>query len=329
MSKVMRQVVPWPCLAAIASVMFLAALAAGIAGCNKQAVQQVQAQEQSQGKRYHLVGKIVQVQSDQDTLVIDGQDIPGFMGAMTMPYRVRAHADLAGLGAGDEITADVVVGDSGTFLENIVVTKKAAGGTTKPSSEEQHQPQPGDKVPDFALVNQDGKQIRLSSFKGHPLLVTFIYTRCPFPDYCPLVSQNFAKIYAATKADPALGPSLRLLTISFDTAFDSPKILRQYASTFDKTTGGTSFARWEFAVIPPKDVKVVTDYFGLYYSEQQPGQIVHSMSTSVITPQGTIYKWYDDSDWQPADLIADANKTIQASSAGTAPAPAIAQVPKG
>lgn len=125
MSKVMRQLASRPCLAAIASVMFLAALATGIAGCNKTGTQQQdQAQAQSPGKRYHLVGKIVQVQSDQDTLVIDGQDIPGFMGAMTMPYRVRAHADLAGLGAGDEITADVVVGDSGTFLENIVVTKK-------------------------------------------------------------------------------------------------------------------------------------------------------------------------------------------------------------
>jgi protein SCO1/2 len=276
------------------------------------------------------VGKIVQVQSDANTLVIDGQDIPGFMAAMTMPYPVHVHADLAGLSAGDEITADVVVGDNGAYLENIVVTKKASGseGTGKPSSD-LHQPQPGDKVPDFALVNQDGKQIHLSSFKGHPLLVTFIYTRCPFPDYCPLVSQNFAKVYANTKSDPTLGSKLRLLTISFDTAFDTPKILRKYAATFDKTTGGEPYARWEFAVIPPKELKTVTDYFGLYFSENQPGQIVHSMSTSVITPQGTIYKWYDDNDWQPADLIADATKALQEDNAGASPAPVAAQVPKG
>jgi protein SCO1/2 len=323
----------------MASLIFFAAIATGIAGCNKQATQQAtqlatqqqgQPQAQSQGKRYHLVGKIVQVQSDQNTLVIDGQDIPGFMAAMTMPYPVRVHADLAGLAAGDEITADVVVGDNGAYLENIVVTKKAAGsGAAGQPSSDLHQPQPGDKVPDFTLVDQDGKQIHMSSFKGHPLLVTFVYTRCPFPDYCPLVSQNFAKIYATTKMDPALGSSLRLLTISFDTAFDTPKVLRQYAATFNKATGGTSFARWEFAVIPPKELKVVTDYFGLYYSEDQPGPIVHSMSTSVITPQGTIYKWYDDNDWQPADLIGDATKAMQESSAVTAPAPAAAQVPKG
>jgi protein SCO1/2 len=331
MSQVSHHPVPRPRRIALSFLIFLAALATGIAGCNKQAAQQQpQAQTESQGKRYHLVGKIVQVQSDQNTLVIDGQDIPGFMAAMTMPYPVHAHADLAGLGAGDEITADVVVGDGGAYLENIVVTKKATGGggAGKPSSD-LHRPQPGDKVPDFALVNQDGKQIHLSSFKGHPLLVTFIYTRCPFQDYCPLVSQNFAKIYATTKMDPALGSSLRLLTISFDTAFDTPKILRQYAATFDKTTGGNPFARWEFAVIPRKDLKTVTDYFGFYYSEEQPGQVVHSMSTSVITPQGTIYKFYDDNDWQPAELIADATKAMKESNAANAPAPASAQVPKG
>ena len=152
--------------------------------------------------------------------------------------------------------------------------------------------------------------------------MTFIYTRCPFPDYCPLVSQNFAKIYADTKSNPALGSQLRLLTISFDTAFDTPKILREYAATFSKTTGGISFARWEFAVIPPKELKTVTDYFGLYYSGD-PGRIVHSMSTSVISPQGTIYKWYDDNNWQPADLIADATKVLQEGNAGAAGAPGL------
>ena len=142
-------------------------------------------QQHRKSKRYHLVGKIVQVQSDTNTLVIDGQDIPGFMAAMTMPYPVHAHADLAGLDAGDEITADVVVTSNGAYLENIVVTKKAPATSSAQPSTDLHQPQPGDKVPDFALVNQDGKQIRLSSFKGHPLLVTFIYTRCPFPGLLP------------------------------------------------------------------------------------------------------------------------------------------------
>lgn len=316
-------------LTGIVLAICLASLGAVLAGCNKQSAQQQSPSQPSDEKRYHLVGKIVQVQSDTNTLVIDGQDIPGFMAAMTMPYPVHAHADLAGLNAGDEITADVVVTGNGAYLEKIVVTKKAPATTGTQPSTDLHQPQPGDKVPDFVLVNQDGRQIHLSSFKGHPLLITFIYTRCPFPDFCPLVSQNFAKIYAETKSNPALGAKLRLLTISFDTAFDTPKILRDYAATFKKETGGAPFARWEFAVIPPKELKTVTDYFDLFYSGE-PGQFVHSMSTTVITPQGTVYKWYGDNDWQPSDLIGDlAQAASQQGNAATPAAPTAAAVPKG
>jgi protein SCO1 len=312
--------------------IFLAALGIGLAGCKQQPAQEQSSpqasQQPSDEKRYHLVGKIVQVQSDTNTLVIDGQDIPGFMAAMTMPYPVHAHADLAGLNAGDEITADVVVTTNGAYLEKIVVTKKAPATSNTQLSPDLHQPQVGDKVPDFTLVNQDGKQIRLSSFKGHPLLITFIYTRCPFPDFCPLVSQNFAKIYADTKSSPALGSKLRLLTISFDTAFDTPKVLRDYAATFKKQTGGAPFARWEFAVIPPKELKTVTDYFDFFYSGD-PGQFVHSMSTTVITPQGTIYKWYGDNDWQPADLITDLANAQREGNAAAPPARTSASIPKG
>lgn len=318
------------CLSWIALVIFLTSLGVVLTGCNKQSAQQQS--QPSDEKRYHLVGKIVQVQSDTNTLVIDGQDIPGFMAAMTMPYPVHTHGDLAGLNAGDEITADVVVTGNGAYLDRIVVTKKApvtSGGSSGQPSTGLHQPQPGDKIPDFVLVNQDGKRIHLSSFRGHPLAITFIYTRCPFPDFCPLVSQNFAKIYADTKSNPALGAKLRLLTISFDTAFDTPKVLRDYAATFEKETGGPPFARWEFAVIPPKELKTVTDYFDMFFSGQ-PGQFVHSMSTTVITPQGTVYKWYGDNDWQPADLIADlAQAALQQGNPAAPVAPTAAAVPKG
>ena len=143
-----------------ACIALLAILSIVAGGCNKQADQT------SQEKRYHLVGKIVEVQSASNTLVVDSQEIPGFMAAMTMPYPVHYHADLAGLAEGDEITADIVVATDGAYLEKIVVTKKAApNGGGQPSSD-LRQPQPGDKVPDFVLVNQDGKQIHLSSIQG-------------------------------------------------------------------------------------------------------------------------------------------------------------------
>jgi len=294
------------CKAGITLVASLAALVAVVAGCKKS--EQPPAQEQA--KRYHLVGKVVSIDQQQATLNVDGQEIPGFMAAMTMPYPVRDAKSLSSLNPGDEITADVVVTNDGAYLENIVVTKKAPPGAAKPSGAS-HEPQPGEKVPDFALVDQDGKRIHLSAFRGGVLLVTFIYTRCPFPDFCPLVSKNFARIYAQLRKDPALGSQkIRLLSISFDPGYDSPAVLKKYARTFDPTTGGAPFDRWEFAVVPARHLPAVADFFGLYYNVSGD-QIVHSLSTTVINPDGTVYKWYEDNDWKPSDLIEDAQQSLQ------------------
>jgi protein SCO1 len=280
----------------------LAAIALVPVACSKKA-----APPRAQEKRYQLVGKVVSIDKDQASVMVDGKEIVGFMDAMTMAYPIRDAKALAALGPGDEITADVVVAADGAYLENIVVTKKGDGkgpsGTSNP-------PKAGDKVPDFAMLNQDDKRIRFRDYQGDVLLVTFIYTRCPFPDYCPLVSRNFSKIYAALRENPSLGPKIRLLSVSFDPDHDTPAVLRQYADTFRATTGGTPFARWQFAVVPPKELTNVANFFGLYFSVQGD-QIVHSMSTTVISPDGTVYKWYQDNDWMPADLIEDATQALQ------------------
>jgi protein SCO1/2 len=270
----------------------------------------------SPGKRYHLTGKVLSVAKEEGSATVDADDIPGFMSAMAMPYPIPDQKALAGLSAGDKITADVVMtGDGKYHLENIVVTQKGDGTSQEaPPAENLHQPQPGEKVPDFALINQDGKTIHLDSFKGKVTLITFIYTRCPFADYCPLVSKNFAEIYAAVRANPALAPKVRLLSVSFDPAHDTPQVLRAYGSTFNATTGGNPFDRWEFATAPPKDLQKITQFFGVFYDPTQK-EIVHSLSTSVVSPQGTIYKWYSGNEWKASDLLDDASKALTAGSA--------------
>lgn len=295
---------------------------AALAGCSKPAqqstAQQSAPQQQPKNvKRYKLVGKIVSIDASQKTLNVDGQDIPGFMAAMVMPYPVLHASQLDGLEPGDEITADVVVNedDSSAHLENIVVTKKAG---SKPTSE-LHIPQAGDQVPDFVVVDQNNRRIHLRSFRGHVLLVTFVYTRCPFANYCPLVSHDFAEIYAETKKDPKLAKSVRLLTISFDPQHDTPTVLRKYGESFRQVTGTVPFDRWKFAVAPAKELPEMADFFGLSYSDDN-GKIVHSMSTTVIAPDGKVYKWYDGNDWQPSQLVADAAQALRQESSSNASA---------
>jgi len=286
-------------------VILIAALSASMAGCTRSAPSP--ASEQT--KRYHLVGRVVSIDPQQATLNVDGQEIPGFMAAMTMPYPVHDPKALSALHPGDEITADVVVTADGAYLENIVVTKKASSGASRPPGAS-HPPQRGEKVPDFAVIDQDGKRIRLSAFRGDVLVVTFIYTRCPFPDFCPLVSRNFAQVYAQLRSNPFIDArKVHLLTLSFDPNHDTPAVMKKYAHTFDQTTGGNPFDRWGFATVPLKQLPAVADFFGLYY-DFSGDQISHSLSTTVINPDGTVYKWYEDNDWKPADLIDDAEKSL-------------------
>ena len=286
-------------------VIFLAILLGvsgwAIGGCKIRPPEQAQ-----NARRYPLVGQIVSVSKDQNTLVVDGEAIPGFMDAMTMPYPVRDAHMLDGLAPGDEITAVVVVDNNGATLENIAVTKKG-GGTA--SEAVFHEPQPGDEVPNFTFIDENGRVIHLDSFHGHVLMVTFIYTRCPFATFCPLVSHHFADIYAATKKDPKLSSSVRLLTLSFDPTHDTPAVLRRYGESFRETTGGIPFDRWVFAAAPLKELPAVANFFGLTYSDHD-GTIVHSLSTTVITPDGKVYKWYDHNDWQPADLVTQATQLL-------------------
>jgi protein SCO1/2 len=271
----------------------------------------------SGGKRYHLTGKVLSVAKEEGSANVDADAIPGFMGAMAMPYPIPDEKALAGLSPGDEISADVVVtGDGKYHLENVVVTRKGDGVSeaAAPASN-LHEPQPGEKVPDFTLVNQDGKTIHLDSFKGKVTLITFIYTQCPFADYCPLVSKNFAQIYKAMRAKPELYAGVRLLSVSFDPAHDTPAVLRKYGSTFDATTGGNPFSRWEFATAPAKDLEKIAQFFGVFYDTSQK-VIVHSLSTSVISPQGTIYKWYSGNEWTPSDLLDDASQALNSAKPG-------------
>jgi len=283
--------------------LILAALAFVSAGCKSKPAES--------GPRFHLHGKIVSVSAKDGSATVDHDAIPDFMGAMTMPYPVPDAKVLATLARGDEITADVVVTEGVPDLENVVIVKKAPQPKPDPASSSSfHVPQPGDAVPDFALLDQNGKRIHLRSFRGDALLLTFIYTRCPFVDFCPKVSDNFAHVYAMLRDETGPQSRIRLLSVSFDPAHDTPAVLRQYAASFSHTTGtDRPFDRWDFAAAPEKELPEIAKFFGLYYNAKE-GQITHSMSTSLISPDGKIVAWFHDNDWNPSDLMADATKTV-------------------
>ena len=257
-------------------------------------------------KVYHLHGKVVSTDAAKGEVTLNHEAIPGFMEAMTMPYKLMDASILGELHPGDVITADVVVmqnPDGDVLLDHIVVVAQAKPDY-KPAVS-YHVPAPGDAVPDFKLRNQDGRPIHLGQFKGKSLVVTFIYTRCPSPEFCPRVTRNFATLEKQLSANPALFSKSHLLCISFDPEHDTPERLRAYGATYMGSDAKNAFAHWEFAV-PDKPVLVeMTKFFDLGMTEGADTIITHTLSTTLIGPDGKVVRFYPGNEWTPEQVMAD------------------------
>lgn len=270
-------------------------------------------------KRYPFTGRIVAIDSHSHSAIIDGDKIPGFMDAMTMSYTIKPGSALNQLAPGDSISAEVVVVQPDNknenaapdyWLENMKVTSH---GKPAVAPNALHTPSPGEDIPDFSFTNQDGGKVSLRQFRGKVVFVTFIYTRCPFPDFCPRMSSNFYEIYKQIQVAPALagGPLARaeLLSISFDPEHDTPKVLRDYGFSVAHTHDPQLFRRWQF-VVPRKDeLSKLEEFFALTVKPEN-GLITHNLSTAVIGGDGKIVSWYHGGDWQVSDLIKDASDAV-------------------
>lgn len=280
----------------------------GLGACNSSRKQE------TAGKQYPLKGRVVSVDKPNLSLVVDGEAIPGLMDAMVMPYKVKSAGELDTVAVGDVISATVVRNRDDYVVEGIKVVKHGVSPAGDPATTTVHVPEVGEAVPNFQLVNQSGRRISLEQYRGKTLLVTFIYTRCPFADFCPRVSGEFAEINRQLKKDPSLYGKTHLLSISFDPEHDTPKVLRSYGAGYLERKAPT-FVHWEFAAAPETDLPEIARYFGFTYKDDS-GLITHTLSTAVIGPDGRIFRWYHGGEWKAADLLKDVADAAHAASEG-------------
>ncbi len=281
-------------------------LALSVAGCRKSAPAPAVAAGQP-AKTFTLRGRVVSTNAAHGEVTVAHQAIPGFMGAMTMPYKLVQPEILSELHPGDTITAQLLVDkDSDGYLnprlDHVVIV-----GQTRPDYKPQsqyHVPEPGEQVPDFKLLNQSGKTIHLGGFKGKAVLLTFIYTRCPLADYCPRMSTNFAQIDKALAGDPKLYGGTHLLSISFDPAYDTPAVLRSYGGAHTGQFTNETFKHWDFAAPSAADLTEVEHYFDVGVTPGDDRTLNHSMATALIGKDGKVVAFYPSNDWKVEDVLA-------------------------
>ncbi|MET0645482.1 MAG: SCO family protein [Pyrinomonadaceae bacterium] len=260
-------------------------------GCSQKPVEE---------KRYELKGKVVSVDRAKGEVALDHEEVKGYMAAMTMDFPVRDAEALKVMEAGDQVQASLVIADDGSYwLDSPVITKVLGGAAVTPPAGPS-EPQPGAEVPDVKLVNQDGRPLSPKQFKGRALVVNFIYTRCPLPDQCPLLSTNFARLNSAILADEGLRKRAHLLSVTLDPEYDKPSVLKSYGSTY----AGGKFDNWDFATGDPAEVRRLAEFFGLMY-KAEGDQVIHSLRTAVVTPDGKLFKIYRGNEWKPDEVLSD------------------------
>jgi len=258
---------------------------------------------------YPIHGQVQSITPDRQEATVKHGEIEGLMPAMTMPYRFKAKSELEGLKPGDVIDGTLVIVSNDAFLESVKKTGEAP--IEKPPAETLvtgstldkavNLLQPGDTIPDGAFVNQSGRKQTLKDFRGSTVVLTFIYTRCPLPNFCPLMDRHFVTLQERLKADQSL-KHVHLVTVSFDPVRDTPAVLRAHAKELD-----ADLQRWTFLT---GDVKAIDDFAGRFgvYVVRNPNDerdITHNLRTAIIGPDGTVKKIYTGNEWTPDDILAD------------------------
>lgn len=263
-------------------------------------------------RTFAVKGVVKEVRAAQSEVVIKHETITNYMEAMTMPFSVKNTNELAGLASGDQVTFKMIVTPDEGWIEQIRKTGAAAPETNAPP---QHQSvrvvrevEPlavGDKMPDYSFTNAIGKKVSLSDFKGQALAFTFMFTRCPFPNFCPRMSSNFAEAAKKLSSDPAAPKNWHLLTISFDPEFDTPERLRTYSEGYNKWP-----EKWDFATGAMIDIDAITEQFGLSFVYRD-GTYDHKLRTVLVDAKGVIQQIYIGNEWKVDDFVEEMHKAAK------------------
>ncbi len=261
-------------------------------------------------KQYQLQGQILAVHPEKNEITIKHGDIEGLMPGMTMSFPVKEPSMMAGHTPGDLVTATLEVSSALGKLAAITKTGSAPlPANTNEAMLVAGLLAEGDEVPDAALIDQQDRRRSLAEWRGSLTVLSFTYTRCPLPDFCPLMDQNFATLQRALAEDPQLAGKVRLISISIDPEHDTPAVLAEHAK---KRRADASV--WTFLTGDRTTVERVAGRFGVSIVRATDGSadVTHNLRTVLIGADGRVRKIYTGNDWTPGAVMTDLRAAARA-----------------
>jgi len=254
-------------------------------------------------EHYTTRGVVRGFSPDRSTIEIQHENIPDFMPSMTMPFVARDAKEIADLRTGDAISFRMTVTQKDFWIDNVKKIRREEVDVSEPklapavSSENGRRLKEGDAMPLFSLINQNGERISLNTLRGQPFVLTFLFTRCPLPNFCPLMSNNFEELQTAIKGSSGALANTRLLSITLDPGFDTPEVLKTYAGYHHADP-----QIWSFATGDEKEIDGLTRAFSVY-RQTEGGTISHGLATALIDKDGKIAKLWRGNAWKPDEVI--------------------------
>ena len=292
--------------------LFALAFATGCGSSETRRAESTDSAPQESITNYAGRGVIRSLGADGKSVVIKHEAISNYMDAMTMPFPVRTPSVLKGLAPGDSVTFRLRVTATDGWVDQIerapsnsVPAMPPALSTNSDSTtpEIRQVPvvaiiSPGEVVPNYAFTNQLGATFDLASLRGQVVVLDFIFTRCPFPDFCPRLSRNLSALQKRLKESPPLTTNCHLVSLSFDPRFDTPERLTNYGKAY-----GADAALWSLSVASMDTVERLAGHFELYFARDvEPAQQNHNLRTVVIDRQGRLVKVFKGNQWTAEEL---------------------------
>ncbi len=261
---------------------------------------------------FQAKGIIIELLPAEKSVRIQHEAIPGYMDAMTMSFDVRSTNELAGLNPGDVVSFRLWVTERDGWIDQLQKLNSPPPSNTLPPNasvrivRDVEPLNPGDALTDYHFTNQLGQAVSLSQFRGQALAITFIFTRCPFPTFCPLMSNNFRTVQDALLKNPGGPTNWQLLTLTFDPEFDTPDKLKDYAARY-----GCNPEHWSFLTGALIEVTALGEQFGLLFWREPSAGISHNLRTVIVDARGRVQKIIPENKWTPDELAAEIEKAAR------------------